>query len=154
MRGSTRMAWSRSGDGMPSALDVSVAMGAGVALRWGTPRASASLGAGSIVHTSVRKPLRAPITPKAAAVVVFPTPPGPTQTKVFLPVNRCFIAVVSLRNPHQKLVGTVGLGLGRNGHQDLLRACCQREKVRSRSVASMRGWNVVAGNCRNMLGSL
>src|SRR5450432_2055703 len=50
-----------------------------------TPKASASRGAGSIVHTRVFLPWRAASAPSAAAVVVLPTPPGPTQTRTFLP---------------------------------------------------------------------
>src|SRR5688572_14956500 len=69
---------------MPRACAVSTGRGRGSADRLPSPSASARRGAGSIVDTSVRRPARAARMATAAAVVVFPTPPGPAHTRMCL----------------------------------------------------------------------
>ena len=55
-------------------------IGAGVLSSSDSPRDWASRRAGSMVSTTVRRPASAARTPRAAAVVVLPTPPEPQQT--------------------------------------------------------------------------
>ena len=53
-----------------------------------SPSALASRRAGSMVQTRTFPPSSARPTPRAAATVVFPTPPGPTQTAMRFPRSR------------------------------------------------------------------
>src|SRR3569833_109681 len=71
----------------PSAAATVSGTAAGTALR-APPRASARPGAGSIVVTSGIMPRRAARAATAAALVVLPTPPGPTHTTIFLPARK------------------------------------------------------------------
>src|SRR6266508_1833632 len=67
----------------------------GESVRMSTPRASASRLAGSIVTTTVLRPLRAPSSATAAAIVVLPTPPVPVQMTIWAPATTRSSAVIA-----------------------------------------------------------
>ena len=69
----------------PPAPASTPATGRGVLSNSVRPSDCASRSAGSMVSTTTRRPASAARNPRAAAVVVLPTPPAPQQTMIRLP---------------------------------------------------------------------